>query len=242
MLIIFSVTLALLPPYLITFPFGKRFRRFFSYPFYRTLVHTAGLKLTVVGNPKNSDANFLISNHVSYLDIPVLASMTDGIFVAKADVAKWPVIGFLAKIGRTQFVSRKATKAIAERDQIASRLKSGERIFLFPEGSSGNGRDILPFKPGLLSTALLPFDGVDISIQPVSLVYGDFDTQEERDLYAWYGDMDLAPHVWRLLGQKQKTTAKIIFHNEKKPDEFKCRKELAKWAELEIRQQMELCA
>ncbi|MCP5381235.1 MAG: 1-acyl-sn-glycerol-3-phosphate acyltransferase [Kordiimonadaceae bacterium] len=171
---------------------------------------------------------------MSYLDIPILASLKHGLFVAKTDVASWPLIGFLAKVTHTHFVSRKATDTLRERKNISSSLENGDAIFLFPEGSSSNGRDILPFKSGLLSTALLPLKSTDIIIQSISITYGPDISQHERDLYAWYGDMDLCPHIWQLLGRKEKIEVIVNFHKPRCPSTFKDRKDLTKWAEKEI--------
>lgn len=225
----------LLPGYLISYPFGKRIRRFFSYPFFRYCVKCAGLNLNIVGSFDKKAANFYISNHVSYLDIPVLASMIDGLFIAKSEVAKWPLIGFLAKIGRTHFVSRKAVNTLKEREEIAHRLKKGETILLFPEGSSSDGNNLLPFRPGLLSTALLPINDIQIAIQPVTITYGPDAPQDKREKYAWYGDMEMGPHVWYLLGIKEKINVTLTFHECQCPKQFNDRKIFAAWAEETIR-------
>lgn len=237
--IIISTTLALLPLYLLTYGFGAKYRRTFSLPFFKVCLACAGLDLKITGHAAYKDANFYISNHVSYLDIPILATLRHGLFVAKTDVASWPMIGFLAKITRTHFVSRKATDTLRERNNLSRSLDKGDAIFLFPEGSSSNGRDILPFKSGLLSTALLPLKTTDIIIQPISITYGPDISQHERDLYAWYGDMDLSPHIWQLLGRKEKIEVIITFHKPRCPSTFKDRKDLTKWAEREIRSGLE---
>lgn len=236
---IFAVLLILLPPYILTFPLGTSFRRAFSYPFFKICLFCNGITVTIKGKKPSKEANFYISNHVSYLDIPLLATIVDGIFVAKADVSKWPIIGMLAKLGRTQFVSRKAIDTLKERNEISKRLKSGEKIFLFPEGSSSNGQELLDFKPGLLSTALLPSTNNQMVIQPLSIIYGPGQDQDHRDQYAWYGDMDLTPHVWNLLKAKNKQEVVIIFHPQTWPSSFQDRKILAQWAHSQIKSGLE---
>jgi len=232
---IFIVLILLLPSYIITFPFGNSFRRAFSYPFFKVCLICSGITVTIKGKKPGKDAKFYISNHVSYLDIPLLATVADGIFVAKADVSKWPVIGTLAKLSRTLFVSRKAVNTLKERNEIAKRLKSGEKIFLFPEGSSSNGQELLNFKPGLLSSALLPYTKSQMVIQPLSIIYGPNNDQSIRDQYAWYGDMDLAPHVWNLLKSDIKQEVIIKFHPQTWPSSFQDRKTLAQWAHRQIK-------
>ncbi len=223
--------LTLLLPYLTFYGFGRKARRFFAQPFFRYCVVCAGLDVKIVGKPDIERANFFVSNHVSYLDIPLLASQVDGLFVAKSAVAGWPIIGFLAKISRTHFVSRKAVDIPQEKQKIMAQLRQGERIFLFPEGTSGNGSNVLPFKPGLLSAA----QSSKNIIQPVTLVYGAALDQEERDKYAWYGEMDLSTHIWSLFKRKERLSVTVVFHETKPSTNFDCRKHLATWAESSVR-------
>ncbi|MCB2091042.1 MAG: 1-acyl-sn-glycerol-3-phosphate acyltransferase [Alphaproteobacteria bacterium] len=237
--LIVTTALVLLPLYLLTYGFGTKCRRAFSLPFFKVCLTCAGLDLKITGFANTDGVNFYISNHVSYLDIPILASLRHGLFVAKTDVASWPFIGFLAKITRTHFVSRKATDTLRERKNISHSLENGDAIFLFPEGSSSNGLDILPFKSGLLSTALLPLKSSNIVIQPISIIYGPEISPQERDYYAWYGDMDLCPHIWQLLGRKEKLEVIVTFHKSRCPSTFNDRKDLTKWAEQEIRSGLE---
>ena len=229
-----AATTLLLVPYLLAYPFGRKPRRLFAYPFFRLCVRYAGLDITVKGKLEKTSAKLYIANHVSYLDIPILASLVDGLFVAKSDVANWPVIGFLARISQTHFVSRKATHIPKERERIARRLEKGDAIFLFPEGSSGNGSDLLPFKPGLLSTALITSSKRNIEVQPITITYGPGVSQSKRDQYAWYGEMDLAPHMWLLLSLSEKLAVTVTIHDAESPDKFNCRKELAIWAQSKI--------
>lgn len=236
---IIIVLLFLLPPYILTYPLGNSFRRAFSYPFFKICLICSGIKVRIKGKKPGKEANFYISNHVSYLDIPLLATVVDGIFVAKSDVSKWPIIGTLAKLSRTLFVSRKAIDTLKERKEIARLLKNGEKIFLFPEGSSSNGKELLNFKPGLLSTALLPYTNSQMVIQPLSIIYGPCIEQTERDQYAWYGDMDLAPHVWNLLKSNIKQEVIIRFHPQTWPSSFQDRKTLAQWAHNQIKSGLE---
>lgn len=234
-----AVIAGLLPFYLAAYPLGRRARRLFAYPFYRTSVFLTGLQVLVVGTPINGMGTLYVANHVSYLDIPVLASLTDGLFAAKAEVRGWPLFGFLARIGRTVFVSRQAANIKNERLEIAKRLAVGEAVFLFPEGSSSDGASVLPFRPGLLSAALLEGDFA-VPVQPVSIVYGPSVgscaelSQEQRDRYAWYGDMDLAPHLWTLFGLKDRMSVSVIFHEARLSSEFPNRRALAQWAERTV--------
>jgi len=232
-------TAGLLPLYLVVFFFGRRARRALSYPFYRCCVFLSGLSVETTGMKANGAGSMYVSNHVSYLDVPVLAILADGVFVAKSDVRGWPVFGFLASIACTVFVSRQASKVPGERLEIARRLVGGESIFLFPEGSSSDGTGVLPFRTGLLSA--VQADGeFSVPVQPVSIVYGPARSGQrplsggERDYYAWYGDMDLLPHLWRLFGSTRKTTVSVHFHPSRLSHEFPSRRALGIWAERTV--------
>ena len=233
------MTGGLLPFYLLAFPLGKRARRMFSYPFFRGCVYLTGLSIRTTGRRALDPGALLVANHASYLDIPVLATLADGLFVAKEEVRGWPLFGFLASINRTVFVARRAARVPRERLTIANRLAEGNNIFLFPEGSSSDGTGVLPFRPGLLSAALAD-DELDVTVQPISIVYGPTTTNrpplspETRDCYAWYGDMELAPHLWRLFGLPQRSVVSVHFHPPRSSREFSSRRALALWAERSV--------
>lgn len=233
------VMLMLLVPYLGLYFLGRSTRRTFARPFFKYCLKSAGIKVTIIGRPDIENASFFVSNHVSYLDIPLLASVVDGLFVAKSAVADWPVIGFLAKISRTHFVSRKAINIPKEKTRLVELLGKGESIFLFPEGSSSNGTELLPFKPGLLSATQSPELEAGAIIQPITLVYGNDADKHIRDQYAWYGNMDLAPHIWSLLKQKNNFSVSIIFHPSEPSANFQNRKQLTKWAEACVKSGLE---
>ena len=223
----------LLPFYLLVFPCGARARRLFALPFYRASVALTGLRVTANRDGIGRPGTLFVANHVSYLDIPVLASLFDASFVAKADVKGWPLFGFLASIGRTIFVSRRASRMVRERLEIANRLAAGESVVLFPEGSSSDGSAVLPFRTGLLSAVQID-DELPVQVQPVSIAYGPALSQAERDSYAWYGDMDLAPHLWRLFGFSERVSVQVRFHPPRMASEFDDRRQLARWAESRV--------
>jgi len=233
------MTGGLLPFYLLAFPLGKRARRMFSYPFFRGCIYLTGLNIRTTGTEAHNTGALLVANHASYLDIPVLATLVDGLFVAKEEVRGWPLFGFLASISQTVFVARRAARVPRERLAIANRLAEGETIFLFPEGSSSDGTGVLPFRAGLLSAALAD-DERDVTVQPISIVYGPTTTDrpslspETRDCYAWYGDMDLAPHLWRLFGLPHRAVVSVHFHTPRSSREFTNRRALALWAERSV--------
>ena len=239
----FSILAMLLPLYVFFYPLGRSVRRGLSWPFFRTCIALTGLRLTISGMPGGPGSLF-VCNHVSYLDIPILASITDGIFVAKYEVGNWPLIGFLARIAGTIFVSRSAGKLRSERLAISKYLANGSSIFLFPEGSSSNGTGVLRFRSGLLSAVKMAPDQ-DVLVQPISLVYGPRDTdgsipsQIHRDCYAWHGNMILAPHLWTAFCQREPFTVSVHFHRPLSSCVFKTTRHLAIWSEKIISAELE---
>jgi lyso-ornithine lipid O-acyltransferase len=145
-----------------------------------------------------------VSNHVSYADITVLGSLIVGSFIAKTEVARWPLFGWLAKLQRTVFVDRRMRSTRLQRDAMTERLAAGDALILFPEGTSGDGNRVLPFKSALFSAAETMQEVVPIAVQPVSIAYTRLDGMPLgrllRPFFAWYGTAELAPHLWNMLG------------------------------------------
>lgn len=171
----------------------------------------------MVGAPAASRPVLFAANHISYLDITVLGSLLDASFVAKTEIASWPLFGWLARLQRSVFIDRRARSTAHQRDSIAARLAAGEALILFPEGTSGDGNRLLPFKSALFGVAGQVFDAsrpasrIDddgetdaVTVQPVSIAYTRLDGMPLgrglRPFFAWYGAMSLAPHLWRMLG------------------------------------------
>src|SRR5207244_8349108 len=142
-------------------------------------------------------------NHISYLDITVFGSLIAGSFIAKNEVREWPLFGWLARLQRSVFIDRRARSTAAQREAIAGRLAAGDALILFPEGTSGDGNRVLPFKGALFSVADSAAMG-PVTVQPVSIAYTRLDGmpigRRFRPLFAWYGAMAMAPHLWRVLG------------------------------------------
>ncbi|MFA7276505.1 MAG: lysophospholipid acyltransferase family protein [Pseudobdellovibrionaceae bacterium] len=172
-----------------------------------------GITMEVVGEPVEGTQLIYVSNHLSYLDIPVIGAVLKASFVAKEDIAGWPVIGYLARIQQTAFISRSSAKAKKVAGALDDMLKAGKSLVLFPEGTSSPGTEVLPFKSSLFSLAL-PKEGGAIPIQPFVVdlirVNGHTPTIAERDLYAWYADMDFAPHIWEFM-QNKGATVRLTF-------------------------------
>lgn len=189
-----------------------------------------------------------VSNHSSWIDVPVLGARVLGCFVAKEDVSRWPVVGTVARLGRTIFVSRQRKATGRERDDMRLRLAGGDNLILFPEGTSSDGSRVLPFHSSFFAAA--KSGGADKVgcedpgavfalplIQPVSIVYDRLGGlpigRSNRPVFAWYGDMDLASHFTRL-ARWRGMRATILLHPVLDPADFATRKALssAAWATI----------
>ncbi len=222
-------TLVALVPYLTALGAGRGYRAMAAM-WATGCLWLAGVELSVFGERSGRRPTLFVGNHASYLDVLVLMRLARGAFVAKSEVGTWPGVGFIAKIGRTVYASRSGRNSASERDHMSERLSEGENLILFPEGTSNDGNRVLPFKSALLAPAERPVDGRPIPVQPVSIAYVGLNgypmSRDERQLVAWYGDMDLLPHLWNLfrLGRVQ---AVVQFHQPVSLDVFGNRKALA---------------
>ena len=118
-------------------------------------------------------AGALCVNHSSWLDVVVLGGRVEACFIAKDEVRRWPLIGLVAKLGRTVFVSRARASTGRERDDMHARLVAGDNLILFPEGTTSDGSRVMDFRSSFLAAALAPVtaDGRPPLLQPVSVVY-----------------------------------------------------------------------
>ncbi len=140
-----------------------------------------------------------MSNHISYLDIPVLGSTINGRFVAKNDISNWPIIGYLSKVGNTIFINRNLRFLKKNKSIIYDYISRGESIILFPEGTTSDGIRVLSFKSSLLTS----LEQRNVLIQPIVIKYKSINgiplNRWLKPTIAWYGDMDLKPHLINIL-------------------------------------------
>ena len=226
-----AFTLALIPVQAAALRLGSRLVERLPVFYHRQCCRILGIKVELSGTPSTARPTLFVCNHTSYIDITVLSSAMPISFVAKAEVAGWPLFGLLAKLQRTVFVDRKRGSTMEQRDGIAARLAAGDNLMLFPEGTSDDGNRILPFRSALFSVAEgREAGGEPLVVQPVSLAYTRLDGfpvgYGMRPLIAWYGDMAMGGHLWRLAGLGR-LTATIAFHRPVTIAEFRSRKGLA---------------
>lgn len=199
--------------------------------YHRLCCRIMGLKVRVIGTPATARPTLFVSNHCSYLDIPVMGSVLPVSFVAKLEVAQWPGYGLLAKLQRTVFVDRRRHSTAKQRDSLQARLAAGDPLVLFPEGTSNDGNRILPFRSALLSVAEAAPADRPLTIQPLSIAYTAINGLPMgwglRPLVAWYGGMELGGHLWRFsrLGQVEVV---LEFHPPVRVGDFASRKDLTR--------------
>ena len=214
-------------------------RRFPMY-YHRIVCRILGIRVKVIGAPPATGPTLIASNHVSWLDIVVLSAVAPLSFIAKREVNTWPFFGALARLQRTVFVHRDRRHATGNsRDEMQDRLKSGDILVLFPEGTSSDGHRVLPFKSSLFGAAEYP----GVVVQPVTVAYSGHRNLPMngrlRPSYAWYGDMDLPPHLWEALATGP-IEVTVICHEPLSLSGELTRKHLAAHAESLVRQGLTL--
>ena len=196
-----------------------------------------GFRIERYGTASRNVPTLFVCNHTSYLDITALGAVVPGSFVAKAEVRGWPLFGFLAVLQRTVFVERRVSRTAHHRDNMAERLEAGDNLILFPEGTSNDGNRVLPFKSAFFGIAEKPVRSKPLVVQPVSIAYTRLNGipmgRPYRPFYAWYGDMELASHLWNVAGLGNATIA-IQFHQPLTIEQFRSRKEMAEACQAAI--------
>lgn len=203
-------------------------------PWPRTFLGLAGravgARVTTRGRPLAKDV-FFVSNHLSWIDILVLGGATGTAFVAHDGIERWPVVGWLAAQNKTFFVSRERRNGVAEQVRaLRDAMIHHQPVTLFPEGTTGNGAELLPFKPALLAVMMPP--PRDLWVQPVFIDYGD----AARDI-AWFGSEPAGANAMRVLARKGPLPVTLTFLEPFDPEDFEDRKAIAQ----EARKRIEAC-
>lgn len=191
----------------------------------------AGARARVTGTPLRRDVVFL-ANHLSWIDIPVLAGATGTAFVAKAELASIPVIGWLCRLNHTLFVRRGDRMGVGEQvASIARALADGWAVTMFPEGTTGDGRTLLPFKATLLAAleARETLAPAGLMVQPVRLDYGAATAE-----LAWVGDEPGQAHATRVFRRPGSFPVNLRFLEPFDPAAYPGRKAIAAEARRRI--------
>jgi lyso-ornithine lipid O-acyltransferase len=163
-----------------------------------------GFNVEIRGRRATDGPILFVANHASYADMEVFGSVIPGSFIAKSEVGKWPLFGTLARLQRTVFVDRRVRSSAEQRDSLTERLQQGDNLILFPEGTSNDSLHIRPFKSALFAAAEVKIGGRPVTVQPVSVAYTKINGipmgRDLRPFFAWYGDMELVDHLWKMVG------------------------------------------
>lgn len=237
----FGLTVPLMPVQAALLRVSDKAARRFPHWYHRQVCRILGIKLEVEGAVAKDAPVLLVSNHTSWLDIPVLSALAPVSFVAKLEVGGWPFVSALARLQRSVFVDRTRRLAAGEAAHaITQRLQRGDTIVLFAEGTSSDGNRVLPFKTSLFgAVAGTNMPSADrVLVQTVAVVYTHIHgvpvTRAERPRLGWYGDMEMTSHAWGVL-KSGPITVTIKVGPPVPLSEFKDRKDLALKSERLVR-------
>lgn len=182
------------------------------------------------GPPPATRAGLMVANHLSWLDILVLQSLWPGVFVAKAEVRRWPLLGWMARACATIFVERSSRQSARRMIESAlAALQQGYSVIAFPEGTSSDGSDLAHFHANIFESAIKAHSHV----QPVTLRYQDAATGRSSDAALFTGDMTLVASLRKVMAQSG-IKARVQF-GERIPARGQNRKSLALQAHRIIR-------
>ena len=213
---------------------------------HRLVTKLLGLRIHVHGRLAAQRPLLIVANHISWTDIMVLGSLAEVHFIAKSEVAGWPLMGTFARMQRSVFVERGERRSAGKQaGEVAARLSGGDPMVLFAEGTTGDGNAMLPFKSTLFGAAHMALqaagEGGTVAIQPVAIAYTRLHGlpmgRRMRSRAAWIGDQDLVPHLLALL-RDGAIELEVHFGE---PVEFSAgtnRKEVAREVERRVREMM----
>ena len=200
--------------------------------YHRGAARILGLQVTVRGEPSRAAPVLYVANHASWLDIVALGSVLEAGFVAKTEVASWPGFGLLAKLQRSVFINRDRHKTRSGINLVSEYMGQGRRLILFPEGTSNDGINLLPFRSSFFAVAEPLQSDSPVPVQPVSISYVRRArlplVRSRMPAIAWDGDMTLLPHLWQMFCEGGHTEVVLEFHPEADFRQFSSRKALAR--------------
>lgn len=204
-------------------PLGFRFGRFYLSTWRKCLGH----ELIIKGQLSTAKPTLFVANHSSYIDILVLGTFIPARFVAKQEVRKWPIMGWLATNQGTIYIDRNRNAISEGTDKLLDYIEKGESLILFPEGTTSDGCRVLPFGSSFFDVAVKK----NTIVQPITVSYAGWDglsmPRYLRKLCGWASpDIDMLPHLWAL-AQFGKIQVIVELHEPLAPQDFSSRKDLA---------------
>lgn len=204
-----------------------------------------GVKVTQIGAPAASKPTLLLSNHISWMDIPAIGSIVPISFVAKAEVGRWPIVSTLAKLQKTIFVDRtRKTDTGRVVNEMSDRMSEGRGVVLFAEGTSDIGSHVLPFRSALVGAtqaAMKAGEASEIYIQPMCIAYTKLNglpiSRAERTKIAWVGDMGLTDNMSDILLSGTKSVS-IMFGEPMLIEGTTDRKKITQQAHAQVREML----
>ena len=237
-LIIFAI-LILSPIQYFFVLFNFKYRLFIPLLFHRLLLKILGIKVKIIGKNSNFRPLILIGNHTSYVDIIILGSIMPICFIAKEEIKKWFLFGFLAKMQNTIFINRKNYKTQESLNGISSQLSSNSAVVIFPEGTTNTGKKILSFKSSLFN---LFENNNTLRLQNFSLCYTHVNNMpidnRIRPQISWYGNMNIVSHLANIL-KLSCINVTLVFHPII-PTKGMNRKDLSTYANKEVKEGINL--
>ena len=210
---------------------NTRFVNFIPNLYGKTVCFLLRVHVEMKGTPATDGNVIYVGNHLSYADIGSIGGSLSASFISKAEVRNWPLIGTLAAVSRTVFISRDKNAIEKCITDIKKTLMTGQNLILFPEGTSTNGIEVLPFKSTLFELFLSDELKSKLTVQPFTItIIGTnakpIEKPEDNDLYAYYGDDVFFPHLWKLAKSKGASVL-LSFHAPRKASDYNNRKAFA---------------
>jgi 1-acyl-sn-glycerol-3-phosphate acyltransferase len=223
---------------LVEWPFGRPVSPFITQFVCKAAFVILGIGFEVRGRPMRH-RGAVVANHASWLDIFTLNAPQRIFFVSKSEVRGWPGIGWLARATGTVFIERNRNHARRQKEEFEARLRRGDKLLFFPEGTSTDGVRVLPFKSTLFAAFFAPEIVDFMHVQPVTVIYHAPPGADPR-FYGWWGDMDFGRHLLKVLAAPRQGRVEVIFHDPVRVADFDSRKTLALHAEREVSAGMDL--
>lgn len=211
-------SLLLMPPQWLLMRFSRG-RVAFVLPrlWFACLRRALGIRVEVVGAPREGGGTVFVGNHVSHFDIVLLGSLLHARFIAKDDMERWPGMRPVGELAQTLYISRRSRDAASVAAALAAQMRADHDMVLFAEGTTSSGERVAPFKSSLFSLLLdRPASGPAWMLQPFTLDLRSVDGRTlaaggDRDGYAFHGGMQAGAHVSRFL-RLSGAVVRVVFH------------------------------